>query len=164
MDNLNHENPLSNLEFEIRLSGFLLFLKWFFQVGAFLFLIGTIVSAIQSKEYLDILNGAIGFCFYWFLAKYAIRTFPRKVSLEGEMIVFHKIPKTWLDVNGIPVPLGITQRVVFPRAKVNLEWIGRTLSLNDMEKGKSIRLAAGKHAEELAAWFQSAGAPTPVGG
>ncbi|WP_257306051.1 hypothetical protein [Geothrix campi] len=155
---------IADSEFIIEVSGFLLFLKRFFQVGAIWVLVASVVESFQERNFLHIITGIISCCIYLAVAKYAIRTFPRKVSLEGESIVFHKVPTTWLNINGIPIPLGITQRVVRPKSAVVLEWIGRALTLNDMNNGKSIRLAAGKHADRLAEWFKSTGVGNPVGG
>jgi hypothetical protein len=151
-------------EFTIEVSGFLLLLKRFFQVGAIWILIASIIEAFQERHFVYVFPGIINCFIYLAVAKYAIRTFPRKVSLEGDSIVFHKVPTTWLSINGIPIPIGITQRVVKPKSTVVLEWIGRALTLNDMNNGKSLRLAAGKHADRLAEWFQTAGVSNPVGG
>ena len=156
-------NPASP-EFTIELSGFMLLLKRFFQVGAVWILVASIFESFQPDQHFFFVTGIINCCIYLAVAKYVIRTFPRKVSLEGDLIVFHKVPTTWLNINGIPIPLGITQRVVKPKSSIVLEWIGRALTLNDMNNGKSIRLAAGKHADRLAEWFQSAGVTHPVGG
>ena len=157
-------NGPTDSEFIIELSGFLLFMKRFLQLGAtFALISGLYDSFFQRNPWplvASILNG--GLCLA--LATFAIRTFPRKVSLEGDSVVFHKVPTTWIDIGPILVPLGITQRLICPRSSVALEWIGRSLTLNDMNEGKSVRLAYGKHADQLAAWFSNVGVSAPVGG
>jgi hypothetical protein len=151
-------------EFVIELSGLLLFMKRFLQLGVIFVLVNGIYDSFRLRTVwplvASILNGGI----YLALAVFAIRTFPRKVSLEGDSVVFHKVPTTWIDIGPILIPLGITQRVVRPKSTVVLEWIGRSLTLNDMNGGRSIRLASGKHADQLASWFSSIGASSPVGG
>ncbi|WP_291272924.1 hypothetical protein [Geothrix sp.] len=160
------ESPVgaNGSEFVIELSGLLLFMKRFLQLGAVLALASGLYDSINQRSLWHlataILNGGI----YFALATYAIRTFPRKVSLEGDSVVFHKVPTTWFNIGPILVPLGITQRLVCPKASVALEWIGRSLALNDMSEGKSIHLASGKYADQLAAWFANAGITAPIGG
>lgn len=154
----------SGSEFTIEISGSVLWLKRLFQVGAVWILIASIVESIIERQYLQFVPGALNACILWLVSGFAFRTFPRKVSVEGDSIVFHKVPTTWINISGIPVPLGITQRSVRERSSIVLERIGRTLTLNDMEAGKSIRLAAGKHGDELAAWFKLKGVPDPTGG
>jgi len=157
------ENQL-NTEFTIEISGFVLWIKRFFQFGAVWILLASIVESFKEGQHFTFIAGALNFCLYWAIAKYAFRTFPRKVSVEGDSIVFHKVPTAWININGIPIPLGITQRSIRSKSSIVLERIGRTLTLNDMAAGKSIRLAAGKHGDALASWFKSNGVSDPVGG
>ena len=151
-------------EFTIEISGFVLWIKRFFQVGAIWILLASIVESFKAGQHFTFIAGILNFFIYWALAKFAFRTFPRKVSIEGDSIVFHKVPTAWININGIPIPLGITLRSLRPKTSIVLERIGRTLTLNDMDAGKSIRLAAGKHGDDLAAWFKSNGVADPVGG
>jgi len=153
-----------NSEFVIELSGLLLFMKRFLQLGAILAFVAGIVEAFKLGNPMPLVVATLNGGLYLLLATYGIRTFPRKVSLEGDSVVFHKVPTTWINIGPILVPFGITQRLVRPKSAVALEWIGRSLTLNDMNEGGSIQLASGKHAEALAAWFSSIGAASPVGG
>lgn len=164
---MNIEEPTlkgADSEFVIELSGFLLFMKRLLQVGAIWALFVGIFDSFNVRNLwplaASILNS--GICLA--IATYAIRTFPRKVSLEGDSVVFHKVPTTWVDLGPMLLPLGITQRLVRPKSAVALEWIGRSLTLNDMNEGRSVRLASGKHADKLVLWFSSIGVASPVGG
>jgi hypothetical protein len=162
----SEEAPLKapESEFVIELSGFMLFMKRFLQLGAILVFLGGVTESFRLRSPMPLVATALNGFIYLALAAFAIRTFPRKVSLEGDSIIFHKVPTTWIDIGPILLPLGITQRLVRPKSSVALEWIGRSLTLNDMNEGKSVRLASGKHADKLAAWFSAIGAATPVGG
>lgn len=151
-------------EFVIELSGFLLFMKRFLQVGATLALASGLYDSFNQRSLWHLVTAILNGGIYLALATYAIRTFPRKVSLEGDSVVFHKVPTTWFNIGPILVPLGITQRLVRPKTSVALEWIGRSLALNDMNEGKSVHLASGKYADQLAAWFANAGVTPPIGG
>jgi len=151
-------------EFTIRLSGFMLFIKRLLLVGAAWAIVASGVEAITSRQPFFLLTGIVNGCIYYAVATYALRTFPRKVSIEGNSVVFHKVPTTWINLNLIMIPIGITQRMTRSKSEVVLEWIGRSLNLNDMINGKTIRLASGKHGDELAEWFKSNGISNPVGG
>jgi hypothetical protein len=154
----------SGPEFVIELSGFLLFVKRFLQLGAALALANGLYDSFNQRNLWPLVTAILNGGIYLALATYAIRTFPRKVSLEGDSVVFHKVPTTWFNIGPILVPLGITQRLVRPKTSVALEWIGHSLTLNDMNEGKSVHLASGKYADQLAAWFASAGVAAPIGG
>jgi len=157
-------NPSTNPEFVIEVSGYGLFIKRFLLVAAVWFAISSLIESIQARQFGYLLAGCLNSALCYAVAQYGIRTFPRKVSLEGESIVFHKVPTAWFPINGIPIPIGITQREVWPIATVALERIYSSLSLNDIKRGRSIPLASGKQAEKLAAWFKSVGVSDPVGG
>ncbi|WP_286355891.1 hypothetical protein [Geothrix oryzae] len=151
-------------EFLIELSGFMLFFKRFLQLGAALVLMSGVYDSLHLHTLRPLITSLFNGGIYLALATFAIRTFPRKVSLEGDSVVFHQVPTTWINIGPILVPLGITQRVVHSKSAVTLEWIDRSLTLNDLNEGKSIPLASGKHADHLASWFSSIGVPNPVGG
>jgi hypothetical protein len=163
--NLEESTPNdASSEFILELSGFLLFMKRFLQVGAVWVLAVGVFDSFNLRTPWPLVASLLnaGICFV--LATFAIRTFPRKITLEGDSVVFHKVPTAWIDIGPMLLPLGITQRLVRPKSAVVLEWIGRSLTLNDMDEGKSVRLAAGKHADKLALWFSSIGVAGPVGG
>lgn len=152
------------LEFNIQLSGFPLFLRralWFFACMTVLL---NIINSLRERDALILLNGLIDGVFLWAMGRFAIRSFPRKVSIEGDEVIFHRVPTTFIFISGVLIPFGVTDRVSRQKSEVVLEWIGRTLTLNDMKFGKSIRLASGAHAKQLAQWFQQSGIQTPIGG
>jgi hypothetical protein len=153
-----------NEEFVIKPSGFMLFFRRLLYVMSGLAIFSGLVEAISQRSPYPVASGCLNALITWSAGRYCIRTFPRKVSISGDIIIFHRVPKAWIDINGIPIPLGIDDQMPMSKADVVLEWIGTALTLNHMTKGKSIRLAAGKHAKELAQWLNTQGVSLPVGG
>lgn len=164
MEPEDHPTPRVNPEFIIEVSGYGLFIKRFLLVAAVWFGVSAAIESFRTWQFGYLLAGGLNSALCYVVAQYGIRTFPRKVSLEGDSIVFHKVPTAWFPINGIPIPLGITQREVWPIGTVALERIYSSLSLNDIKGGRSIPLASGKQAVSLAAWFKSVGVSDPVGG
>ena len=164
MEPENQPVPSMDPEFVIKISGYGLFIKRFLLVATVWFLISSVIESLRSGQFGYFLAGGLNAALCYVVARYGIRTFPRKVSLEGDSIVFHKVPTAWFPINGIPIPLGITQREVWPIGTVALERIYSSLSLNDIKRGRSIPLASGKQADSLTAWFKSVGVSDPVGG
>lgn len=151
-------------EFLIQPSGFMLFFRRLLYVMAGLAIVSGVVDSVSQRTPYPLMTGCLNALMAWLVARFCIRTFPRKVSIDGDTVTFHRVPTAWIDINGLPIPLGIDDRVPMNKSDVALEWIGRALTLNHMAKGKSIRLAAGKHAKELAKWFIEQGIAPPVGG
>src|ERR1035438_6938579 len=92
-------------EFVIELSGLLLFVKRFLQVAAVWVLVVGIFDSINLRTPWPLAAAILNSGICLAIATYAIRTFPRKVSLEGNSVVFHKVPTTWLDVGPMLIPL-----------------------------------------------------------
>ena len=139
-------------------------LRRIFQLGAAWWGFISVSDLFNTGNHFIFIAALFGAVISLVIAQYGLRTFPRKVSLDGDLIVFHKVPTAWFPIGGIAIPLGITERVEWPIATLALEWFGRSLSLNDIRNGKSIPLASGNQGKQLAAWFIAAGVSEPVGG
>ncbi|MDR3670106.1 MAG: hypothetical protein P4L36_04640 [Holophaga sp.] len=151
-------------EFLLRLSGLQLLFKWLIQSGAFyVFALSVWMSCTGSNRF-EFLNGMMNGGIIWLFTVYVLLPFPRKVSSSGDEIFFHKMPTAWVTLMGAPIPISATTVLARQKATVELEWVGKALTLNDMENGRSIRLASGRHAAELASWLKAHGVSNFVGG
>ncbi|WP_243335878.1 hypothetical protein [Mesoterricola sediminis] len=83
---------------------------------------------------------------------------------DGNDLVFRDVPSFWVNIQGITVPIAVQKEIRIPVEGMVPEWINRTLTWNDMEKGRTVYLARGQEAQALVAWICANGVAPPVGG
>jgi hypothetical protein len=86
---------------------------------------------------------------------------PDTISVEGESIILTNVPSWSIWLEKAIVPLVISKRIEIRKADFHLEWLGQSLTWNDLQKGKSVHLANSDEAKTLLAWFNGHGITIP---
>jgi len=86
---------------------------------------------------------------------------PETISIDGNSVVLTNVPSWFIWLDKAIVPLVISKRVAINKADFQLEWIGQSLTWNDLQNGKSVHLAHSSEAQTLLGWFNVHGIPVP---
>ena len=86
---------------------------------------------------------------------------PDSISIEGESIILTNVPSWSIWLDKAIVPLVISKRIAINKADFHLEWLGQSLTWNDLQNGKSVHLADSGEAKSLLAWFNGHGITVP---
>jgi len=127
--------------------------------------VGGVVSAVYfavtKAEPLVLLTVPFLLAVAYLLFRSVTTSTPSSISITGDSIILTNVPslRIWLD-NAI-VPLVIKKQVSINKSEFHLEWVGESLTWNDLQGGKSIQLAQANEAKSLLAWFSGHGIPIP---
>lgn len=93
-----------------------------------------------------------------------LRPMPSRVVREGEDLVFHDLPCRWVNAGHASLAFGKRGPARVPVAAMVPEWIGASLTWNDLGQGTTVWLARGAQARALMAWLKAQGVAEPVVG
>ena len=123
--------------------------------------VSAVYFAVVKAEPLALIAIPILLAVAYLLFRSVTTSTPSSISITADSIVLTNVPsfRIWLD-NAI-VPLIIQKQVSISKSDFHLEWLGQSLTWNDLQGGKSIHLAQVNEAKSLLAWLAGHGISVP---